>query len=250
MVGKQVRHYRIDEQIGAGGMGVVYRATDLHLDRHVAIKVLPSHFVSSPERKKRFVQEAKAASALNHPNIVTIYDVDAAEVDGHTVAFIAMEFITGETLDNIIARVGGVKTKDALSWDIQIASALAAAQASGIVHRDIKPSNVMVTPEGLAKLLDFGLAKAAEPVRQPVDVGAATDVLDPSQMTPLTEDGTILGTVAYMSPEQAEGKRVDGRSDIFPSAPSCTSFSAAGSLSRVTAKLRCSRRCFIRNQRR
>ena len=196
-------------------MGVVYRATDLHLDRRVAIKVLPAQLVSSPERKKRFVQEAKAASALNHPNIVTIYDVDAAEVDGHIVAFIAMEFIAGETLDRIIASGGGAKTKDALSWGIQIAGALAAAHAIGIVHRDLKPSNVMVTPEGLAKLLDFGLAKATEPAPQSVDVGAATELLNPSQMAALTEEGMILGTVAYMSPEQAEGKRVDGRSDIF-----------------------------------
>ena len=215
MVGKQLGHYRIDEQIGAGGMGLVYRATDLHLDRRVAIKVLPAHLVSSPERKKRFVQEAKAASALNHPNIVTIYDVDAAEVDGHMVAFIAMEFVPGETLDRIITAGGGSKTKEALSWGIQLASALAAAHASGIVHRDIKPSNAIVTPEGLAKLLDFGLAKATDPPPQVVDAGAATEFLDPSQLAALTEEGMIVGTVNYMSPEQAEGKRVDARSDIF-----------------------------------
>ncbi len=215
MIGKQVRHYRIDEQIGAGGMGVVYRAMDLHLDRPVAIKVLPAHLVSSPERKKRFVQEAKAASALNHPNIVTIYDVDSAEVDGHTVAFMAMEYLTGETLESIIVRGGGAKTKEALHWAIQIASALAAAHSIGIVHRDIKPSNVMVSPEGLAKLLDFGLAKATELAPQAVDVGAATEMLAPSQLAALTEEGMIVGTVNYMSPEQAEAKRVDGRSDIF-----------------------------------
>ncbi len=214
MVGKQLRHYRIDEKIGAGGMGLVYRATDLHLDRQVAIKVLPLHLVASPERMKRFVQEAKAASALNHPNIVTIYDVDAAEVDGHTVVFMAMEFVPGETLDQIIGRGGGAKTKEALHWVIQLASALAAAHASGIVHRDIKPSNVIITPEGVAKLLDFGLAKATEPA-QSVDIGAATEVLDPSQLAGLTEEGMIVGTVAYMSPEQAEAKRVDARSDIF-----------------------------------
>ena len=214
MVGKQLRHYRIDEKIGAGGMGMVYRATDLHLDRQVAIKVLPQHLVASPERMKRFVQEAKAASALNHPNIVTIYDVDAAEVDGHTVVFMAMEFVPGETLDQIIGRGGGAKTKEALHWVIQLASALAAAHASGIVHRDIKPSNVIITPEGVAKLLDFGLAKATEPA-QSVDIGAATEVLDPSQLAGLTEEGMIVGTVAYMSPEQAEAKRVDARSDIF-----------------------------------
>ncbi len=214
MVGKQLRHYRIDEKIGAGGMGLVYRATDLHLDRQVAIKVLPAHLVSSPERMKRFVHEAKAASALNHPNIVTIYDVDAAEVDGHTVVFMAMEFVPGETLDQIIGRGGGAKTKEALHWVIQLASALAAAHASGIVHRDIKPSNVIITPVGVAKLLDFGLAKATEPA-QSVDSGAATEVLDPSKLAALTEEGMIVGTVAYMSPEQAEAKRVDARSDIF-----------------------------------
>lgn len=216
MVGKQIRHYRIEEQIGAGGMGLVFRATDLHLDRAVAIKVLPAHLVSSPERKRRFVQEAKAASALQHPNIVTIYDVDAAEVDGHTVAFMAMEFVAGETLDRIIARSGnGVKLKDGLHWAIQLTSALAAAHATGIVHRDIKPSNVIVTPDSIAKLLDFGLAKAAEPAPQSVDTSAATEVLDPSRLNPLTEEGMIVGTVNYMSPEQAEGKRVDTRSDIF-----------------------------------
>jgi eukaryotic-like serine/threonine-protein kinase len=215
MIGKQVRHYRIDEQIGAGGMGVVYRATDLHLDRPVAIKVLPAHLVSSPDRKKRFIQEAKAASALNHPNIVTIYDVDAAEVDGHTVAFISMEYLAGETLEGIIARGGGAKIKDALHWSIQLAGALAAAHASNIVHRDIKPSNVIVSPDGLAKLLDFGLAKATEPAPQTVDVGAPTEVLAASQLGVLTEEGMIVGTVNYMSPEQAEAKRVDSRSDIF-----------------------------------
>ena len=214
MVGKQLRHYRVDEQIGAGGMGLVYRATDLHLDRQVAIKVLPAHLVASPERMKRFVQEAKAASALNHPNIVTIYDVDSAEVDGHTVAFMAMEFVPGETLEQIIARGGGAKTRDALNWTIQLASALAAAHSSGIVHRDIKPSNAIITPDGVAKLLDFGLAKATEPAAS-VDIGADTEVLDPSQLAEPTEEGMIVGTVAYMSPEQAEAKRVDARSDVF-----------------------------------
>jgi Tol biopolymer transport system component len=216
MVGKQIRHYRIEEQIGAGGMGLVYRATDLHLDRSIAIKVLPAHLISSPERKKRFVQEAKAASALNHPNIVTIFDVDSAELDGHAVAFMAMEFVAGDALDRIIARgVKGIKTKDALNWAIQLASALGAAHASGIVHRDIKPANVMITPDGTAKLLDFGLAKAAEPPPQSVDAGATTEFLDPSQLASLTEEGMIIGTVNYMSPEQAEARRVDARSDIF-----------------------------------
>ena len=215
MTGKQLRHYRIDEQIGAGGMGVVYRATDLHLDRPVAIKVLPAHLVSSPERKRRFVQEAKAASALNHPNIVTIYDVDSAEVDGITVAYMVMEFVPGETLDQIVARGGGVKTREMLHWAIQLCGALAAAHSSAIVHRDLKPSNVIVTPDGLAKLLDFGLAKAFEPPPQTVDTGAATEAMDPGQLAGLTEEGTIVGTVAYMAPEQAEGKRVDARTDIF-----------------------------------
>jgi eukaryotic-like serine/threonine-protein kinase len=208
MVGKTLRSYRIESKLGAGGMGVVYKAVDSHLDRPVAIKVLVASAVSA-DREKRFVQEAKAASSLNHANIVTIYDIDTQEIDGQPVRYIAMEYVAGETLDHLIGRKG-MPVRTALKYAAQIADALATAHAAGIVHRDLKPSNVMVTAQGLVKVLDFGLAKLNETAE--ADVFAETVHGDG---IPLTEEGTILGTVAYMSPEQAEGKRVDARSDIF-----------------------------------
>jgi Tol biopolymer transport system component len=189
-------------------MGVVYRAVDSHLDRAAAIKVLSESAVSA-DREKRFVQEAKAASSLNHANIVTIYDIDTQEIDGKPVHYIAMEYVAGETLDHLIGRKG-LRVRAALKYAAQIADALAAAHAAGIVHRDLKPSNVMVTPQGAVKVLDFGLAKLNEETE--ADAFAETMHGDG---VPLTEEGTILGTVAYMSPEQAEGKKVDARSDIF-----------------------------------
>ena len=208
MVGKTLRSYRIESKLGAGGMGVVYKAVDSHLDRTVAIKVLAGAAVSA-DREKRFVQEAKAASSLNHPNIVTIYDIDTQEIEGKPVRYIAMEYVAGETLDHLIGRKGlGVPT--ALKYAAQIADALAAAHAAGIVHRDLKPVNVMVTPQGVVKVLDFGLAKLHEEGQ--ADAFAETLHGDGAS---LTEEGTILGTVAYMSPEQADGKKVDARSDIF-----------------------------------
>src|SRR5580658_1262656 len=208
MIGKTLRSYRIESQLGVGGMGVVYKAVDSHLDRTAAIKVLVASAVSA-EREKRFVQEAKAASSLNHANIVTIYDIDTAEIDGKPVRYIAMEFVAGETLDHLIGRKGlGVRT--ALKYASQIADALAAAHAAGIVHRDLKPSNVMVTPQGVVKVLDFGLAK----LNDETEADAFADTVH-GDGAPLTEEGTILGTVAYMSPEQADGKKVDSRSDIF-----------------------------------
>jgi len=189
-------------------MGVVYKAVDSHLDRTAAIKILGASGFSA-EREKRFVQEAKAASSLNHANIVIIYDIDTQEVDGKPIHYIAMEYVAGETLDHLIGRKGlGVRTT--LKYAIQIADALAAAHAAGIVHRDLKPSNVMVTPQGVVKVLDFGLAKLNEEGQ--ADAFAETVHGDGAS---LTEEGTILGTVAYMSPEQADGKRVDARSDIF-----------------------------------
>jgi serine/threonine protein kinase len=206
MIDRTLSHYRILEKLGEGGMGVVYKARDLHLDRNAALKVLPADKVSDPERRRRFVQEAKAASALNHPNIVTIYDID--EADG--MHFMAMELVAGKTLDQLIGRKG-LPLKDALNYAVQIADALGKAHAAGIVHRDLTPSNIMVTDEGLVKILDFGLAKLMEPAAEP-DENAPTMTLE---RTPITEEGKILGTVAYMSPEQAEGKPVDARSDIF-----------------------------------
>jgi eukaryotic-like serine/threonine-protein kinase len=208
MIGKTLRSYRIESKLGAGGMGVVYKAVDSHLDRTAAIKVLVASAFSA-DREKRFIQEAKAASSLNHANIVTIYDIDTQEIDGTSVRYIAMEFVPGETLDHLIGRKGlGVRT--ALKYASQIADALAAAHAAGIVHRDLKPSNVMVTPQGLVKVLDFGLAKLNDQTQ--ADAFAETVHGDGAS---LTEEGTILGTVAYMSPEQADGKRVDSRTDIF-----------------------------------
>src|SRR5712691_2999521 len=204
MVGRTIGHYTIVEKLGEGGMGVVYKERDTHLDRFVAIKVLPPEKVTDPERRRRFTQEAKAASALNHPNIITIHDID--EADG--VYFISMEFVAGKTLDSLIPR-HGLRISEVLKYAIQIADALARAQAAGIIHRDLKPGNIMVTEQGLVKVLDFGLAKLTETA--PRDENDATRTFK----QPATEEGTIVGTVAYMSPEQAEGKMVDARSDIF-----------------------------------
>ncbi|HST10288.1 MAG TPA: protein kinase [Terriglobales bacterium] len=203
MVGRTISHYEILEKLGEGGMGVVHKAFDTHLDRLVAVKVLPPDKVANADRKRRFVQEAKAASALNHPNIITIYDIDSA--DG--IDFIVMEFVAGKTFDRCIPR-HGLRLNEALKYSIQIADALAAAHSAGIVHRDLKSGNVMVTEQGLVKVLDFGLAKLTEPAAAGDD--AATRTLKPT-----TEEGTIVGTVSYMSPEQAEGNKVDARSDIF-----------------------------------
>ncbi|MBI1787648.1 MAG: PD40 domain-containing protein [Acidobacteria bacterium] len=183
-------------------MGVVYKATDTHLDRFIALKVLPADRVSDPERKRRFVQEAKAASALNHPHIITIYDIAQAE----GVDYIAMEYVPGRTLDQLV-RGKGLPLGLALKYAVQIADALATAHASGIIHRDLKPANIMVTEKDQVKVLDFGLAKLTE--------RASDDGSGETATAPSTEDGAILGTVAYMSPEQAEGKKLDGRSDIF-----------------------------------
>jgi Tol biopolymer transport system component/predicted Ser/Thr protein kinase len=203
VIGRTISHYSILEKLGEGGMGVVYKARDTHLDRFVAIKVLPAEKVADPERKQRFVQEAKAASSLNHPNIITIYDIGQAE----GVDFISMECVSGKTLDRLIPR-HGMRLNEALKCAVQIADALARAHSAGIVHRDLKPGNIMVNEHGLVKVLDFGLAKLTEAAPTGEDELTRT-------MRPTTEEGKIVGTVAYMSPEQAEGKKVDARSDIF-----------------------------------
>lgn len=203
MIGTTISHYSILEKLGEGGMGVVYKARDTHLDRFVAIKVLPAEKVGDAERKRRFVQEAKAASSLNHPNIVTIYDIGQAE----HVDFISMECVSGKTLDRLIPR-HGMRLDEALKYAVQIADALARAHTAGIVHRDLKPGNIMVNEHGLVKILDFGLAKLTETT--PCSENESTLTMRAS-----TEEGRIVGTVAYMSPEQAEGKKVDARSDIF-----------------------------------
>lgn len=208
MIGKSLRSYRIEAKLGAGGMGVVYKAVDSRLGRTAAIKIL-SAAALNPERERRFVQEARAASSLNHPNIVTIYDIDTQEIDGKMISYIAMEYVAGETLDHLIGRKG-LRIRDVLKYGAQIADGLAAAHAAGIVHRDLKPSNVIVTPQGVVKILDFGLAKLSEPA----GADAFAETMH-GEGSPLTEEGTIMGTVAYMSPEQADGKAVDTRSDVF-----------------------------------
>ena len=190
MIGKRLAHFEITGKLGEGGMGVVYEALDHHLNRRVALKILPPEKIADPGRKQRFIQEAKAASALNHPNIVTIYDINSA--DG--VDYIAMEKVSGITLEDLMAR-RRLQVPEAMRYAVQMAGALAAAHAVGVVHRDIKPANVMVTGDGLVKVLDFGLAKLSEQEASPG--GARTE----------TMEGTLLGTASYMSPEQAEARR-------------------------------------------
>jgi Serine/threonine protein kinase len=197
-------HYTVLSKIGAGGMGEVYLAQDTNLDRKVALKLLPSDVASNHERMRRFVQEAKAASALNHPNIITIHEVGESD----SRHFIATEFIDGQTLRQQIRR-GHSKLNDVLEVSIQAASALAAAHEAGIVHRDIKPENIMVRRDGYIKVLDFGLAKLTEAEGSTPDPEARTKTLVN------TDAGTVLGTATYMSPEQAKGKYVDGRTDLW-----------------------------------
>ena len=203
MLGRTVAQYEVLEKLGEGGMGVVYKARDTRLNRFVALKVLPPDKVADPERKRRFLQEAQAASALNHPNIVTIYEILS---DGG-MDFIAMEYVAGKPLDQLIPRQG-LPLNQALKIAVQAAGALAKAHAAGIVHRDLKPGNIMVSDEGQVKLLDFGLAKLAERSEPGMTDATLSHVAK-------TVEGTIAGTVSYMSPEQAEGKKLDARSDIF-----------------------------------
>jgi TolB-like protein/Tfp pilus assembly protein PilF len=206
--GARLGRYEIRSKLGAGGMGEVYLAFDTTLERQVAIKVLPADVAAKRERMSRFVQEARAASSLNHPNIITIYEIDES-ASGH---FIAAEFIDGLTLRDVL-RAGPMTLGEVLDVGVQVAGALAAAHAAGIVHRDIKPENVMRRRDGLVKLLDFGLAKLSEPpAGHPV---ADTPSAAPTQAPLATQPGIVLGTALYMSPEQARGRPVDARADIF-----------------------------------
>ena len=201
--GTKLGPYEILAPIGAGGMGEVFRATDTRLQRTVAIKILSHDKVADPERKRRFLQEARAVSALNHPNIVTLHDI--ASDSG--VDYLVMEYVPGKSLDDLITPKG-LPFVEALGYAQQIASALAAAHAAGIVHRDIKPANVIVTPEGQIKILDFGIAKLEE---RRLDAQSETRTMEPT----LTEAGVVMGTRAYMSPEQARAEDVDARTDLF-----------------------------------
>jgi serine/threonine protein kinase len=205
--GARIGPYTIDAAIGAGGMGEVYRATDSNLGRHVAIKILPDSVASDPDRLARFEREARTLASLNHPNIAQIYGVENA----NGVRALAMELVEGPTLADRIAE-GPIPVEEALPIARQIADALQAAHEQNIIHRDLKPANVKIRPDGTVKVLDFGLAKVQDPVAtRAADLTASPTITSPA----MTQLGMILGTAAYMAPEQARGRPVDKRADIW-----------------------------------
>jgi serine/threonine protein kinase len=209
MVGRTLKHYKIEALLGRGGMGVVYRARDLRLQRPVALKMLTPGLVSDPDRKTRFLREAQSAAALTHPAIAQVYDID--EADGGI--FIAMEYVDGKTVSRLIAD-GELDLIGSVEIAFQVAEGLAKAHEASIIHRDIKSDNIMVTRDGHAKLLDFGLAKLLEPEEAPSGAeGAAGRTL--TEVRSQTLPGAVMGTISYMSPEQARGQQLDPRSDIF-----------------------------------
>src|SRR5512139_2472107 len=205
MIGKTLGHYRVGEQLGRGGMGEVYSAEDLNLNRKVALKFLPDAFAGDPERMARFEREAKLLASLNHPNIAAIYGLEQSEGK----RFLVLELVEGETLAQRLSK-GPLPVEEALGVCRQIAEGLEAAHEKGVIHRDLKPANVMITEGDKVKILDFGLAKALADETQAVDSSQS-----PTLTEAMTGPGVILGTAAYMSPEQAKGKAVDRRADIW-----------------------------------